>query len=1222
MAELEGLAVNIGGDASAVAAAFADAYANVLSFKQAVEGLGDVNLGGITTAMRDISASVANTDQEMAKLGAAASAAFEPVAVAAQEASQAFDWDALVAGLQQTGTEGAAAGEALQKSMQDAGQAAQEAGNKTEDGAKRGRQEVEGVTGAADGLKHAMEAVAGAVVFEKITEGFRSMMEEAGRATIESQRFINTMKGVGSASDPDALFELADALEKVSTFEAEDTIQAASMLARFGLQQKAIEGLIPSIQDFAAAMGKDVVSSADQVGRAIEIGSAGLRGLNLGFTKSQRAAFDLANEQQRAATIMQAFQSQMGGAAALAASTAEGAFKQYDIAVKNIAESLGKMTDKPVAAFMGQVTGALQGLTARFDALSDGSKQAITLLLGGIAGLGALAAAFVSVGGAVGTIVAVWPKVTEGFAALRTFAAAASGSLLGMLAPLAAIAAAITVVIFTIGTLRMAWDTDLGGMRTAITGWAKDIKELWTALVDWMGDKFHKAADAISEAFIRTKGALSGSSQKDIDSEVFQSKQKMQLVPVVEDGGLTLEKTGAFLGKVFDEGVAGLKDFAKLLGLDFDKFTKVTNAKTKGTSQRDGNTLDFQNSGAIGGLEVMAAAANVSAQEFEEVAAFLGGSAAAAQQILAATKGQAQATIQLLAFTAGSADVAAQLTQAFQGDADVAAKVLEQVGGSVNAATQLSQAFYGQTAGVAELLQSLGGNVDAANTLAQAFSGNAQVAQQFLTALGGDVQTAAQIGEAFNGNADAAAQVLQATKGNAELTASLGYSLRDNVDAIKGILAATGGNAAQAASMAQSFSGTAAATKEANDRAAAYWGSAAGKAAMAGPQMEDGLKTAIAGITQHMGAAGSLISGAMQAAATGGPFAAIAAVIVQIVSQCQSFMNAVSILNDILSQSAQAFNPLFDAMGPILQVVAQVSGQISESLGQVFEQLAPVLQIVVYVVQALGELLGSLVGAVFNVINTMLSAVMPVVQALLPIINLVVQLISGIAPLFQLLTVAMLPLTLGMQLTAQIVQQMKPVLDLLFSGLQLLFGGIIKVAKYIGMGVNAMLDGIASLLNFIGQAFEPAKALAKSVSNSKLDLSQFDKGLANVAGATNQVTTGFDRLKAPLQSTSQELSNVPAILKVTRLRFESAMGDSSTGPLDTTSTAYKGASTEDKPEGSNTVNITNLTVQGQTPQDALKSALKNLLEGERFTVTGSTQAQTAPNATPRTAGTH
>lgn len=1216
---MEDLKIQVEGDAGQVGQAFAQAYQQVISFKAAIEGIGQVNLGGLASAMKDIGSSVANTDVEVKAFGESftalapalnaasgmqavlasvaeqASAAITPIEQLGATAAKAFDWDGLASSVTDTT-------------------------KKIEQGAQQDEHEVKSLTESTEGLKMAMEAVAGALAFEKIKEGFASMLEESGRANIESQKFINTMRGVGTAADPQRLFDLADALEEVSTFEAEDTIQAGSMLGRFGLTQKAIESLLPNLQDFAATMGGDLVSAADTAGRAIEIGSAGLRGLNLGFTKAQRGAFDMANETQRAAMIQTALQRQMGGSAALMASTAEGAMKQYEIALKNVNENLGKLIEAPVAGAMQGLIAVVRSVNSAISGLSDGSKTLLGGLVVGLGSVAGLAAGFVSLASGVGLVIKVWPAMIEGMKALRVAGLAASEGLIGVLAPLAAIAAGILVAIMVIGTLRMAWETNLGGMRTTITGWVKDIQELWTALSNWMSEKFNKAAQAVTEAFIRAKGMMTGAKQEDVESQVAQSKQVMKLVPVVDEQGIGLAQAGAFVGKVFDSGIAGLKDFAKLLGLDFDKFTKDSAKKQDGKGKKDGKGLDFSGSGAVGGLEVMAAAVGVSTAEFEQIAAMLGGSAAAAQQILTATRGQAAATMDLLALTGGSAAVAASLTAAFQGDADAAAKVLAQVGGSADAAAQMAKAFYGQAAGAASLINSLGGNLAAAKALGEAFKGNADIANQVLTAASGDIQLATQIGESFRGNAEAANQVLQATKGNAELTAALGYALHDNVGAIQSILQATNGNAEQALSMAQSFAGTASAVEEANKNAQAYWDSFAGQSAKIGAQIDGALDIVVSGMTQHMGAAGQLIAGAMQGAASAGPFGAIAAVIVQIVSQCQSFMAAVSILNQIIQESAQAFNPLFDAMGPILQVVAQVSGQISQSIGQIFTQLAPVLQIVVFVVQAFGSLIGSLVGAIFSVISNLLSSVMPIVTALLPIINLVVQVLKGLAPLFQLLPVFLMPLTMSIAMVAELFKAMQPALNLLMTGLKFLFTGIIMVAKWISQGVNAILDGIISLLNWIGQAFAPAKDLAKNVAKNKLSTAGFDTALAGLKDSTNSVTAGFDKLQPPLESTSDQLQNVPSILKVTALRFAAATGDSSTGALDTlATTSREPASTSGD---TNTVNITTLNVSGTGAPDALVAAVKASLAADRFNVTGSTQAATTPNATPRTAAAH
>lgn len=512
------------------------------------------------------------------------------------------------------------------------------------------KQALSSVSTALDGFKNAMQGLAGAFAFEKIASGFTSILAESSKADAESRRFINTMVGVGTASDPGKFFELADSLERLTGVEAEQSIAAGSMLARFGLTQNQIESLLPLTQDLAAGLGKDLAGAADDVGKAVDLGSVGLRGLNLGFSKSEKAAFDLASQSERVTILMERMQAQVGGTAAIMASTATGAIRGFEVAIGNVEEAFGGVVDAPIAGALQTLTGYVTSATEWFNGLSDGTKNLLGGMATGVAVIGGVASALLSVGGAAGALVAFWPAITGGLAAIGSAGVAAFSSIL---LPMTAMAAGVVGVILIVGALRQSWIGDLGGMRSFALNWIRDIKYLWVELVGFLRTAWSGFADAFREKFLVIKGLMSGLSAEQVGAQLQDAKQTDaagNFSASIEDafaaGSKLVESGSSILGGVWDdakgifsEGIAGLKDVFGMLGLNVDAFGKSTQkqfAKTAQTAAPEGpGGLNF--AGDMGdiatSISVMANMAAISEADFQKILDSVDGNTAKAMQI-------------------------------------------------------------------------------------------------------------------------------------------------------------------------------------------------------------------------------------------------------------------------------------------------------------------------------------------------------------------------------------------------------------------------------------------------------------------------------------------------------------------------------------------------------------------------------------------------------------
>jgi hypothetical protein len=543
------------------------------------------------------------------------------------------------------------------------------------------KEAVSSVAKALEGFKGAMQGIAGALAFEKITSGFHSILAESSKAEQESRRFINTMQGVGTAADPAKFFALADSLEKMTTFEAEESLAAGYMLARFRLTQAQMQSMLPLVQDLAAYMGKDLAGAADEVGKAVELGAVGLRGLNLGFDKAAKSAFDMAEKDERVAMIMARMQQQVGGFAQVVASTAVGSIKQFQIAIGNVAEALGGVIDAPIAASMQSLTGYVRDATTWFSGLSDGTKNVLGAMATGVAVMGGFATGLLSIAGAASAVVKFWPAFANGLAAIQTAGATAFSTIL---VPLSAVVAGMVGAILVVGALRNAWVGDLGGMRSFVVGWVRDVKYIWAELVGFVRDAWGSFADWFSEKFIVMRGLMQGLSAEQVGAQLQDAKKTdptqnltgniesafAAAQSMVQDG---LNTGSAALASVWDDakgvfadGIAGLKDVAAMLGINLESFSQHTQkqfAPTGGVQGGGGGVgrgggvfsgLDFaaDMGDVAASVATMASLASISEGDFQKILDSVNGDADKAMQVavqfagMAGTINQAAANIE------------------------------------------------------------------------------------------------------------------------------------------------------------------------------------------------------------------------------------------------------------------------------------------------------------------------------------------------------------------------------------------------------------------------------------------------------------------------------------------------------------------------------------------------------------------------------------------------
>ena len=207
---------------------------------------------------------------------------------------------------------------------------------------KQFRDSLSKAQGAMTKLKDSMMSVKGALAGVGLV-AFGSKLVGLARTQIEAEtKLAGAIKATGSAIDAEKIKAYAASLQKVTTFGDEATISSAALLTSFKLTEDQIMTLLPGIQDFAAATGRDLGMAAQLFGRLVASGEADLTRYGIALTDAEKALFKTGTQTERAALATELLSSRFGGMAQELAKTDFGKFDQAMNDLGDAGEELGK----------------------------------------------------------------------------------------------------------------------------------------------------------------------------------------------------------------------------------------------------------------------------------------------------------------------------------------------------------------------------------------------------------------------------------------------------------------------------------------------------------------------------------------------------------------------------------------------------------------------------------------------------------------------------------------------------------------------------------------------------------------------------------------------------------------------------------------------------------------------------------------------------------------
>jgi hypothetical protein len=309
------------------------------------------------------------------------------------------------------------------------------------------------------------------------------------------------VKATGQAIDVDKVKQYASALQNVTTFGDELTIEAAALISTFGVTEDQLLKLLPVVQDVATMYGRSLPEAAKTMGRALAQGAGSLTEFGVALSKSQIEAFNLGDKSERVTKMIEIFAGVAGGAATEAAKTAGGGLAQFNNAMGDTIEALGKLLSVSLAPFLRSMTRAFTFVNDVLAKLRPGIAKFLSFFaVGGVAMTGAVAGI---------------AALSTAFSGLSVAALKVIPVILPIAPLLLAIAAATVGVISGIGAMRMAWDANLFGMRDAI----EELKKAFTFdfvidravdLIEFFTKKLVGSAMLIKNTFLSVQSGITG----------------------------------------------------------------------------------------------------------------------------------------------------------------------------------------------------------------------------------------------------------------------------------------------------------------------------------------------------------------------------------------------------------------------------------------------------------------------------------------------------------------------------------------------------------------------------------------------------------------------------------------------------------------------------------------------------------------------------------------
>ena len=218
-------------------------------------------------------------------------------------------------------------------------------------------------SGLSGKINTAVKSFAGFFALSKITGFIKECVNDFQNEERAIARLTSVMTNVNGATKEqiELLKKQASELQKTTNFADDQVVSAQAMLGTFQLSSKEISILTPRILDMGEAMVKSTGSGTDlesitiAIGKAMTLGVGSLTRYGVVITDAQKAAFELADKQEKVKILTEALDSNFKGIATGSAQTFTGGIIHLKNAFGDMKENIGKaasvLTKEMVWAF-------------------------------------------------------------------------------------------------------------------------------------------------------------------------------------------------------------------------------------------------------------------------------------------------------------------------------------------------------------------------------------------------------------------------------------------------------------------------------------------------------------------------------------------------------------------------------------------------------------------------------------------------------------------------------------------------------------------------------------------------------------------------------------------------------------------------------------------------------------------------------------------------------
>ncbi len=419
---------------------------------------------------------------------------------------------------------------------------------------------VRGVSTATDKISRFADVVSQLAVgniLSKLTRGLLDTAKAFSEADKEAQKFNLTLANTNQVDASGPLQALAEALQKVSTFDDDELIAAQTSMLSIGNAAQDVASIMPSVVNAASFLGKEVSDVARSVGTAIESGATKpLRELGIVFDTNSSKVFKNASELERTKMLMQEM-GKFAGAASAELQNADGAFQRLTNAMGNVEETMGKIINQPLADVFNVFSMAANGFRKAISLIPESIQSVIGRLVvfGAIAG--GLSASF-------GILNTVFPLFKTALIAilspLKTLISFMGTLVLRMLpfvGTIAAIAAGVIAVVGAVGAAKIAIDKLRGIERKAKS--ENPLVDSFKEGAGVIGNTFDPMIKKVKESFGTLKEGF-GDFFGDVTEDIKEIQDSLKDQPRIKDKAFNVgTQRGGGSFKPPDTGDANVK---------------------------------------------------------------------------------------------------------------------------------------------------------------------------------------------------------------------------------------------------------------------------------------------------------------------------------------------------------------------------------------------------------------------------------------------------------------------------------------------------------------------------------------------------------------------------------------------------------------------------------------------------------------------------------------